>query len=143
MNRLICKVGGIERTFSRSVKVLVDAEDGLIVMGFGDANEAEALTIRVPKATAGRFTLDDTPKPSIHYSANMYSSNSSDQYRGCSEEDGTVVDVRVTEVRGPGKPVKGTFSGLVKSGQEGGDLKITEGVFSIIRGRPPKDPSRD
>jgi hypothetical protein len=141
VNQLTCKISGIDRTFSHNAKVLVDANDGVIITGFGDANEAELITIRVPKAGVGRFTLADTAKLSVHYSPNMYSSDSRDQYRGGSAEKGTVVEVRLTEVGGPGKPVKGTFSCLVKSRPEGVDLMITDGVISVIRGRPPKRPS--
>ncbi len=140
-NQLTCKIGGIQRAFSGKAKVVVDPCDGMILTGFCDANEAEFISIRIPKAQLGRFTLADTPGITVHYSTSMYSSDSRDHYRGGSAEGGTVVEVSVTEIGGPGKPVKGTFSCLVRAGPEGVELRITDGVFSVIRGRPPKKPS--
>jgi hypothetical protein len=136
---LACRIGGEERGFSRDVKVLIDANDGLILGGFGDVNEGEFLSMRVPRPKPGRFSLSDAPVLSLEYNANLYSSDSKDHYRASSGEAGTTLEITLTRVGRPGERVEGTFSGRVRSSSPSpASLEITEGVFSVKRSRPPK-----
>ncbi len=137
-NQLACRIGGEERGFSRDVKVFIDANDGLILGGFGDVNEGEFLSMHVPRPKSGRFALTDASGISLEYNANLYSSDSKDHYRASSGEAGTILEVTLTRLGRPGERVEGTFSGHVQSGPDGARLVITDGRFSVKRGRPPK-----
>jgi hypothetical protein len=138
-NQLTCKIGGTEKSFSRNAKVLLDADDGLILAGFGDVNEGEFLSMHVPRPKPGRFTLSDAPGLSLECSTNLYSSDSKDHYRASSGEAGTTLEITLTRLGRPGERVEGTFSGRVASSSPSpASLEITEGVFSVKRNRPPK-----
>jgi hypothetical protein len=87
-NQLACRIGGEGRGFSRDVKVFIDANDGLILGGFGDANEGEFLSMHVPRPKPVRFTLSDAPGLSLEYNANLYSLDAKAHYRASSGEPG-------------------------------------------------------
>ncbi len=118
-------------------KSVYTPKDGLSIIGLGDPKTAEMISLHLPVAKEGTFTLENCPGLVIFYSKSSYSSSSRDHFKASSNEREAKFSVTITKYGKVGQKVEGRFSAVVTT-LPSDQLCLTNGIFSVIREEPSK-----
>lgn len=138
---ITCKIGGTTKSFHELTSGAYSREKGLEILGLtGDSKHGELISIRVPVAQAGTYSLKETPGLFLLYTQSIFSSDSADSFQADVANKECRLNVTIAKIGDVGETVEGTFSAVAVSGPKGRELTITDGRFSVIRGIPEAPP---
>jgi len=122
-----CMIDGKLQMFD--AKAVSTPEGGIELMGH--AAPWAFLSIHLPKARVGVQRLADAPGLRLLYTRDASSSDSQNHYSAGADTADTRVEVRLSQVDGPGGIAEGEFSADVGSFPSTGILHISKGQFRL------------
>lgn len=130
---------GTTNVLTGMAKAVGSSVGGISVMAFSKdlRREHKMISLQLPEARTGTFSLKDSPGLRLDFSRSVISSRSDDHYTLTREMEGAWFEVTLTKVGDIGDTVEGTFWAVARRSSlaalAGPDLVLTNGTFSVVR----------